>query len=74
MTQKKIAVIGGGAWGIALANIAAQTRDCVTIWMRRQEEVDALIRDGESRSYLPGLPLLHPSKNKVYLSLSALLI
>ena len=57
MTPKKIAVIGGGAWGIALANIAAQTRDCVTIWMRRQEEVDALIRDGESRSYLPGLPL-----------------
>jgi len=37
MTQKKIAVIGGGAWGIALANIAAQTRDCVTIWIRRQE-------------------------------------
>ncbi|ATQ68451.1 MULTISPECIES: NAD(P)H-dependent glycerol-3-phosphate dehydrogenase [Methylosinus] len=57
MTQARIAVLGAGAWGTALANVAATGRSGVVLWGHRPEHVAALARERENRAALPGLPL-----------------
>jgi glycerol-3-phosphate dehydrogenase (NAD(P)+) len=57
MTEEKIAVLGAGAWGTALANVAATGRSEVILWGHEPEHVAALTRDRENRASLPGLPL-----------------
>ncbi len=57
MTAEKIAVLGAGAWGTALANVAATGRSGVALWGRDPAHVEALARDRENRRFLPGLPL-----------------
>ncbi|MCI5159327.1 MAG: glycerol-3-phosphate dehydrogenase, partial [Candidatus Electrothrix sp. AUS1_2] len=60
---KKIAVIGAGSWGTALAKLLADKGEQVLLWSHRIEHVDALRRDRENRKYLPGASLpgtLHP--------------
>jgi glycerol-3-phosphate dehydrogenase (NAD(P)+) len=53
----KIGVIGGGAWGTALAQVAAQGDRPVTLWAR-EPEVVAAINDGqENPLFLPGVIL-----------------
>ena len=50
-----IAVLGGGAWGTALA-LAAQRAGCrVTLWMRDAEQAAAINETGENSAYLPGV-------------------
>ena len=52
-----IAVLGGGAWGTALA-LAAQRAGCrVTLWMRDAEQAAAINETGENSAYLPGVAL-----------------
>ncbi len=51
-----IGVIGGGAWGTALAQVCARAGRDVTIWAREPEVVDA-IANGENSVFLPGVPL-----------------
>jgi glycerol-3-phosphate dehydrogenase (NAD(P)+) len=51
-----IGVVGGGAWGTALAQVAARAGRDVTIWAREPEVVDA-ISAGENSVFLPGVPL-----------------
>ncbi|WP_026191241.1 NAD(P)H-dependent glycerol-3-phosphate dehydrogenase [Methylosinus sp. LW4] len=55
--EKKIAVLGAGAWGTALANVAATGRERVALWGHDPAHIAALARDRENRAYLPGLPL-----------------
>jgi glycerol-3-phosphate dehydrogenase (NAD(P)+) len=53
----RIAVLGAGSWGTALATLLARNRLDVRLWGRRD---DALIRNGdalENPRYLPGIPL-----------------
>lgn len=57
MTRDNIAVLGAGAWGVALANVAAQGRVRVPLWARDGDHAAALTRDRENRRHLPGLPL-----------------
>lgn len=57
MNEERIAVLGAGAWGTALANVAATGRSGVTLWGRDPAHVAALACDRENRAYLPGLPL-----------------
>jgi glycerol-3-phosphate dehydrogenase (NAD(P)+) len=57
MTRDNIAVLGAGAWGVALANIAAQGRACVPLWAHDPAHAEALRRDRENKRHLPGLPL-----------------
>jgi glycerol-3-phosphate dehydrogenase (NAD(P)+) len=57
MNGETIAVIGAGAWGTALANVAATGRERVVLWGHDPEHVAALARDRENRALLPGLPL-----------------
>jgi glycerol-3-phosphate dehydrogenase (NAD(P)+) len=57
MTRDTVAVLGAGAWGVALANVTAQGREQVALWARDPQHVEALARDRENRRHLPGLPL-----------------
>ncbi|MEP9402485.1 NAD(P)H-dependent glycerol-3-phosphate dehydrogenase [Sphingomonas sp. VNH70] len=52
----RIAVIGGGAWGTALAQVAARGGP-VTQWMRDPALAAAINATRENRPYLPGIPL-----------------
>jgi glycerol-3-phosphate dehydrogenase (NAD(P)+) len=55
MTQ--IGVIGGGAWGTALAAAAVRAGSAVTLWAR-EADVVAAINDGhENTRFLPGVAL-----------------
>jgi glycerol-3-phosphate dehydrogenase (NAD(P)+) len=57
MNRAPTMVLGAGAWGAALANVAAFERARVPLWGRDPEHVAALVRDRENRRHLPGLPL-----------------
>ncbi len=52
----KIAVLGAGAWGTAVA-IAATERHQTVLWSRDPAHYDALARERENRRYLPGITL-----------------
>ncbi len=52
----KIAVIGAGSWGTAVAGIAASHADTV-LWARRPELADTIATRHENPDYLPGLEL-----------------
>ena len=51
----RIAILGAGAWGSALA-IALSRAHEVTLWARERARIDELARTRES-TYLPGLPI-----------------
>lgn len=53
----RIAVLGAGAWGTALAiGAASQHGHAVTLWARDGAQVAAMQRERENRRYLPGMP------------------
>lgn len=52
----KIAILGAGAWGTAIAQSAAP-RQQVTLWTISTEEALALQRDRENKRFLPGIAL-----------------
>lgn len=53
----KIGVLGGGAWGTALAQVAARGDRPVRLWAREGEVVDAINTAHENRLFLPGIAL-----------------
>ena len=53
----RIGVIGAGAWGTALAQIAAADGEPVLIWARESEVANAINLARENRIFLPGIPL-----------------
>ena len=53
----KIGVIGAGAWGTALAQVAAAGGEETLIWALEPEVVEAINRDHENGLYLKGLAL-----------------
>ena len=53
----KLGVIGGGAWGTALAQVAAAGGREVTLWAFEDEVVEAINGSHENRLFLPGIPL-----------------
>ena len=52
----KIAVLGAGAWGTALA-VNASARHGVKLWLRDPAQAQALRADRENKRYLPGIGL-----------------
>lgn len=52
----KIAVLGAGAWGTALA-IALAPRHALTLWVRDAAQLEAMQSRRENARYLPGFPL-----------------
>ncbi|HEY0085108.1 MAG TPA: NAD(P)H-dependent glycerol-3-phosphate dehydrogenase [Allosphingosinicella sp.] len=51
-----IGVIGGGAWGTALAQVAAEGGDTL-LWAREPEVVESVNAGNENSLFLPGVPL-----------------
>ncbi|HEX8585950.1 MAG TPA: NAD(P)H-dependent glycerol-3-phosphate dehydrogenase [Allosphingosinicella sp.] len=51
-----IGVIGGGAWGTALAQVAAEGGDTL-LWAREPEVVESVNAAHENSLFLPGVPL-----------------
>lgn len=57
MTKRTIAVIGGGAWGTALAAHAARLDHRVTLWAREPDVVTDVTDRHENRLFLEGVAL-----------------
>jgi len=55
----RVAVIGAGSWGTALANLLAAKGYDITLWARAWLLAQRMTRDRENGLYLPGVPL-HP--------------
>ena len=57
MSFERLGVIGGGAWGTALAQVGASGGREVLLWAREPEVVDAVNSAHENALFLPGLKL-----------------
>ena len=57
MTIERVGVIGGGAWGTALAQVAAGGGRDTLLWALEPEVAQSVNSDHENRLYLPGVPL-----------------
>ena len=57
MTARRIAVLGGGSWGTALADVLARNGHAVTVWVRREESASEITDEHTNERYLPGARL-----------------
>lgn len=55
----RVAVIGAGAWGTALANLLAENEHDVLLWAYEVDVVESINTSHENRRFLAGVPL-HP--------------
>ncbi len=53
----QIGIIGAGAWGMALATVAARNGHTVSIWEPAREIVDTVNREHRHPFALPGITL-----------------
>lgn len=53
----KVTVLGAGAWGTALAKLAADSGNQVTLWGHNPENLEAIRQTGRNERYLPGIAL-----------------
>jgi glycerol-3-phosphate dehydrogenase (NAD(P)+) len=53
----KVAVVGGGAWGTALADLLARKGEDVTLWAREPEVIDSVNRRHVNEMFLPNASL-----------------
>jgi glycerol-3-phosphate dehydrogenase (NAD(P)+) len=56
---RSVSIIGGGAWGTALAQTLAHSGMVVTLWVREPEIVDDINARHVNRIFLPGIDLNH---------------
>ena len=54
MSFERLGVIGGGAWGTALAQVGASGGGDVLLWAREPEVVEAVNSGHENKVFLPG--------------------
>ncbi|WP_137180699.1 NAD(P)H-dependent glycerol-3-phosphate dehydrogenase [Roseomonas sp. AR75] len=55
--RRRIAVLGAGAWGTALAVQAARAGNSVGLWARNPERAAAIASGRQNATYLPGVTL-----------------
>lgn len=55
--QYPVGIVGGGAWGTALAAVMAQIHDDVLIWAREDDVVASINQTHENTAFLRGLAL-----------------
>lgn len=53
----KIAILGSGGWGLALACTCSRLGHDVTVWSAFKDEIDTILRTGELRAKLPGVQI-----------------
>jgi glycerol-3-phosphate dehydrogenase (NAD(P)+) len=74
---KRAGVIGGGAWGTALAQVCARAGLEVVLWARELEVVEAINTKRENKLFLPGValdPTIHAAHDMVELARSDLVL
>lgn len=54
-----VTVLGGGAWGTALASVLAKNGHQVSLWAREEEVVEAVNLRNRNEIFLPEVPLPH---------------
>ena len=72
-----IGVLGGGAWGTALALAAARAGREVSLWARELEVVESIAADRENSRFLPGVqlgPEISASSDKATVSATSLVL
>jgi len=57
MSAAPVSVLGGGAWGTALAVVARRAGHAVTVLARDRDTVASITQAHENPRYLPGIPL-----------------
>lgn len=62
--QQPIAVLGGGSFGTAIANLLAENGQAVRQWMRDPEQAEAIRQNRENPRYLKGIKV-HPAVEPV---------
>jgi len=55
--KQRVAVLGGGSFGTALANIMAEKGHDVVLWLRHEGRAEEINRDHRNSVYLPDFPL-----------------
>lgn len=55
--MNNIAIIGGGSWGVASANLLNMNGNNVTIWEYDRNDYQRLVDDRENKIKLPGIPI-----------------
>ena len=55
--MRRVAIIGAGAWGSALACVARRAGNETILWARDPALADAINKSHENPRYLPGIPL-----------------
>ena len=56
-TATHIAVIGGGSWGTALANLLGENGYALDLWVYEEEVKSQIIENRENKMFLPGIRL-----------------
>jgi len=57
MNKRKIAVIGSGSWGSAIAFLLNNNGHSVTLWAFKEDEAKSIRQFRENREFLPGVHL-----------------
>ena len=56
-TKLRLAFLGGGSFGTAMANLAARNGCDTTLWVRNKRTVKAMVKTQTNKKYLPGYKL-----------------
>ncbi len=67
-TPCRVAVLGGGSFGTAIANLIAENEHDVYLWLRSEERADEINQQRVNRQYLPDLTLNERVKASIDLS------
>ena len=76
-TIEHIGIVGGGAWGTALAAATARAGRTVSLWAREEEVVASINGARENKRFLPGIvldPAISASTNPAVLSAADLVL
>ncbi len=55
--MSRVVVLGAGSWGTTIAKVIADGGTDVTLWARREEQAQSILRTSENEEYLPGIKL-----------------
>lgn len=55
--SRRVAVVGAGSWGTALARVLARNGHSVRLWSFEEHVTESIRETGQNRKYLEGVPL-----------------